>query len=104
MKNYIARYISRLLECQQVKVEHKNPPRLLQPMQILELKWEIIFMDLITGFPRTNRKHNVIMGVVDKMSKESHFIPIKSTYKAIDVDDSFIKDIFRLHGIPKTII
>jgi hypothetical protein len=44
------------------------------------------------------------MDVVDKLSKESHFIPIKSTYKSIDVVDVFMKQIFRLHSFPKTII
>jgi hypothetical protein len=61
-------------------------------------------MDFITGFPKTIKKHDAIMVVVDKLSKEAHFIPIKSTFKAIDVVDVFMKDIFRLHGIPKTII
>jgi hypothetical protein len=44
------------------------------------------------------------MVVVDKLSKETHFIPIKSTFKAIDVVNVFIKEFFRLHGMPKTII
>jgi hypothetical protein len=44
------------------------------------------------------------MVVVDKLSKETHFIPIKSTFKVIDGVDVFTKEIFRLHGFPKTII
>jgi hypothetical protein len=61
-------------------------------------------MDFITGFPKTVRQHNAIMVVVDKFSKETHFIPIKSTFKAIVVADIFMKEIFKLHGLPKTII
>ena len=41
------------------------------------------------------------MVVVDKLSKATHFIPIKTTYKAANIADNFI---FRLHGIPKVII
>ena len=44
------------------------------------------------------------MVVVDKLSKEAHFIPIKSTYKAVNVANIFMKEIFRLHGIPKIVI
>jgi hypothetical protein len=44
------------------------------------------------------------MVVVDKLRKTTHFIPIKSTIKVIDVVDIFMKDIFRLHGLSKTII
>jgi hypothetical protein len=61
-------------------------------------------MDFIIGLPKTIKQHDAIMVVVDKLSKATHFIPIKSTFKAIDVANIFIKEIFRLHGLPKTII
>jgi len=44
------------------------------------------------------------MVVVDKLSKTAHFIPVKSTYKAVNIADIFMKEIFRLHGILKFII
>jgi hypothetical protein len=44
------------------------------------------------------------MVVVDKLRKAAHFIPLKSTCKAIDIDSIFMKEIFRLHGMPKEII
>jgi hypothetical protein len=87
-----------------VKVEHRHPAGLLQPIQIPEWKWEVISMDFITGFPKTIKQHDVIMVVVDKLSKETHFIPIKSTFKSIDIANVFMKEIFKLHGLPKTII
>ena len=42
--------------------------------------------------------------MVDKLSKAAHFIPIKTTYKAANIADIFLKKIFRLHGISKVII
>jgi hypothetical protein len=44
------------------------------------------------------------MVVVDKLSKSAHFILVKSTCKAIDIDNIFMKEIFRLHGMPKEIV
>ena len=44
------------------------------------------------------------MVVVDKLSKEAHFIPVKTTYKVDNIVDIFLKQIFRLHEIPKVII
>jgi hypothetical protein len=61
-------------------------------------------MDFIIGFPRIIKQHYVIMVLVDKLSKESHFISIKSTFKSIYVANIFIKEIFILHGFPVTII
>ena len=61
-------------------------------------------MDFITGFPKNFRKHDSIMVVVEKLSKVTHFIPVKSTYKVVNIAYIFMKEIFRLHGVPKVII
>ena len=42
--------------------------------------------------------------MVDKLTKAAHFIPVKSTHKTDDIAKIFMKDIFRLHGLPKGII
>jgi hypothetical protein len=44
------------------------------------------------------------MVVVDKLTKDAHFIPLKTTHKATDVADIFMKEVARLHGIIKTIV
>ena len=44
------------------------------------------------------------MVVVDKLINSAHFIPVKSTYKAVNVAEIFLKEIFRLHGVPKMVI
>jgi hypothetical protein len=61
-------------------------------------------MDFIIGLPKSTKPNDAIMVVVDKLSKDSHFIPVKSTCKAIDIVIIFMKEIFRLHGMPKEII
>ena len=55
-------------------------------------------MDFITGLPMTWRQHDSIMVVVDKLTKEAHFIPVKSTHKMDDIAKIFMKEIFKLHG------
>ena len=104
MKQDITEYIVKCLEFHQVKIEHRQPASLLQPLHIPEWKWEVISMDFIMGFPKTSKHHDAIMVVVDKLRKETHFIPIKSTFKDIDVANVFMREISRLHGLPKTII
>ena len=99
MKTEVAEYIARCLECQQVKTEHQHPAGLLQPLPIPSWKWEVISLDFITGLPKNQNQNDSIMVLVDKLSKESHFIPVKTTYKVAN-----IADIFRLHGVPKVII
>ena len=92
------------MKCQQVKVEHQHLAGLLQPLPIPEWKWEVISMDFITGFPMTWRQHDSIMVVVEKLTKATHFILVKSTHNTDDIAKIFMKDIFRLHGLPKAIV
>jgi hypothetical protein len=44
------------------------------------------------------------MVVVDKLTKVSHFIPVNLTHKASNIVDIYMREIARLHGIPKTIV
>eukprot|EP00253_Pinus_taeda_P012699 PITA_12699 len=104
MKKHVVEYLTRCLECQQIKAEHQHLAGLLQPLPIPEWKWEVISMDFITGLPKTKRNNDSIMVVVDKLSKVAHFIPVQSTYKAVQIAHVFMQNIFRLHGLPKTII
>jgi hypothetical protein len=61
-------------------------------------------MDFITGFPKTTKQNDAIMVVVDKMSKSTHFVLIKSTCKEIDITNIFMKEIFKLHDMSRDII
>ena len=46
-------------------------------------------MDFIIGLLRNFRQHNTIMVLVNKLSKSTDFIPIKSTYKAVNIEKYF---------------
>jgi len=60
-------------------------------------------MDFITSILRTTRHHDSIMVVMDRFTKVAHFIPVKSTFSASDVEHVFIRYVVRLHGVPKNI-
>ena len=61
-------------------------------------------MDFNTGLSMTWRQHDSIMVVIDKLTKEAHFIPVKSMHKTDDIANIFMKEIFKLHGLPRAII
>ena len=104
MKKDIVYYIARCMEFQKVKVDYRLPTGLLQPLPIPKWKWEVVIIDFITKFPKTTRQHNSIMVVVDKFTKDAHFIPVNSTHKKTNIADIYMKEIARLHGIPKEIV
>ena len=104
LKDDIALFIAKCQECQLVKAENQHPSRLLQLLPIMEWKQVVIVMDIITGLTNSKKQNDSIFLVVDKLSKVTHFILIKSTYREVHITDIFLKEIFRLHGIPKAII
>ena len=44
------------------------------------------------------------MVVVDRLTKAAQFIPVKSTHKTDGIAKIFMKEIFKLHGLPKEIV
>jgi hypothetical protein len=61
-------------------------------------------MDFITKLPRVAKQHDFIMAVVNKLTQAAYFIPMKSTHKATNIVDIYMREITRLHGVPKTIV
>jgi hypothetical protein len=93
MKKEVAYFIAKCLEFQKVKDEHRHPTRLLHPIPIPKWKWEVVTMDFITKLPKTNKQHDSIMVVVDKLTKSTHFILVKLTHKETNVADIYMKEI-----------
>jgi hypothetical protein len=85
MRKEVANYIATCLECERVKTKHRNPTSLLHPFPIPEWKWEVVMVDFITKFPRTVKQLDSIMVVVDKLTKATYFIRVKTTHKATNI-------------------
>jgi len=56
-------------------------------------------MDFIKQLPTSNG-FTVILVIIDRLSKESVFIPTTDNVTAIDVADTFVMHVFTKHGIP----
>ena len=85
------------------KVEHNYLAGLLHPFPIPEQKWESISMDFITGLPKVLGKDYIFV-VVDRITKFSHLLFVTTTFIPTKVVELLFKEVFRSHGIPKSII
>ena len=61
-------------------------------------------MDFVIGLPRTRNGHDVILVIVDRLTKSTHFLPIKVINSVAKLVELYIKEIVRLHGVPLSII
>lgn len=94
-----------------IKEEVKNDPRLSEFIAELEKEeegvpdavWDDISMDFIDGLPKA-AGFDVILVVVDRLSKYAHFLKIKHPYTAKSVAEVFVKEVVRLHWYPRSIV
>ncbi|XP_024976277.1 uncharacterized protein LOC112514178 [Cynara cardunculus var. scolymus] len=96
MKKDIVEMVKNCEVCQRNKNLSGSPARLLQPLSLPDKVWDEIFI-------RSNGMSS-IMVVVDRLSKYDHFVRLKHPFNVQTVAEAFIKNIVRLHGVPRSVI
>ena len=104
MKRDISEYVSKCLTCHQGKAKHQVPFGLLNPLLIPQWKWDNITMDFVSGFPLTQRKHDAVWVIVDRLTKSAHFLPVRLDYSMDRLAELYLSEIVILHGIPLSIM
>jgi hypothetical protein len=104
MKADIARFVTHCDTCQRIKDKHQKPAGLLQPLPIPVWKWDEIGMDFVVGLPRTQKGHDSIWVIVDRLTKVAHFLPVRTTYGGEKLAKLYIENIVKLHGVPSRIV
>jgi len=65
-------------------------------------------MDFITVLPMVQGKDCIFViidrRVIDRLTKYAHFFALSAHYTTTQVAELFFIEVFRLHGLPKTII
>ena len=77
---------------------------LLHPLDIPSGKWESISMDFIVSLPRTQRGHDSVWVIVDRLTKMARFIPTKYDVKTPKLARLFVENLYRLYGLPADIV
>jgi hypothetical protein len=73
-------------------------------LPIPEREWTEISVDLVVGLPKSKEGNDSIWVIVDGLPKSAHFVPVKTTYSAEVLAQIYLREIFRLHGIPDCIV
>ena len=103
MKRDVSEFVTKYMVCQKMKAKHQVPLGLLKPIRIPEWKWDRITIDFMVGLPLTGRKHDSVWVVVDRLTKITYFLPVRTNYSLDKLAELYIKEIVRLHGIPISI-
>lgn len=76
----------------------------MHPIRPASRAWDKISCDLITSLPETKSGYTAIYVVVDTLTKMVHFIPTTSDVNTEQLARLFVREVWRLHGLPKEII
>ncbi|KAL5596456.1 uncharacterized protein BROUX77_007140 [Berkeleyomyces rouxiae] len=103
MRRDVIRYIRNCEVCQRIKSARHSPYGLLKPLTIPQARWTSVSLDFITGLPVSN-SFDMILVVVDRLSKMAHFIPCDSSLDAAGFAKLYLSAVYRLHGLPLDIV
>lgn len=103
MNREVQHYVRNCSIFQRNKYDGDAKPGLLQPLHVPNGVWESINLDLIEGLPPSAGKY-YIMVVIDRQSKNAHFISLSHPYTALDVAQAYLDHVFKLHGMPHEIV
>ncbi|TYK31395.1 serine/threonine-protein kinase TIO-like [Cucumis melo var. makuwa] len=103
VRRYTNNLMKRCAICQRAKGTSTNAG-LYTPLPIPKNICKDLSIDYVVGLPKTQRGFDLVMVVVDRFSKMSHFLACKKTTDAVYIATLLFIEIVRLHGIPKTIV
>ena len=104
MKKEVAQFVQTCLICQQIKTEHKKSSGLLQPLEVPEWKWKNITINFVSELPRTQKEHDTIWVIMNRLTKSVHFLPVNMKDSLEKLEQLYLDKIIRLHGVSVSIV
>ncbi len=89
--------------CSVSKSSNRPPAGLLQPLLVPSRPWSHISLDFVSGLP-PSQGNTVVLTVVDRFSKATHFIPLPKLPSARETAVAVIDHVFRIHGLPMDVV
>jgi len=96
---YVKDYCKSCTTCSHAKPVRHKPYGLLKQLPIPEKPWNSISMDFIEKLPPSSG-YTLILVIVDRLSKQSLFIPTHDTITSPQLAQLFVLHVFSKHGVP----
>ena len=103
MQGFVRRYVRHCHVCKRSKGSRFKKQGVLQPLPVPEQRWQDLSIDLVTGIPEVHGC-DAICCVVDRLSKERHYIGTTKELHAEGLADLFLKHVWKHHGLPRSIV
>lgn len=93
-----------MMTCQQVKAEHQAPACKILTFIYTRMDMGKITKDFIAGLLRTLGKHDARWVIVDRLTKDAHFLSVQIVNSLDKLAGLYASEIVRLHGVPLSIL
>jgi len=103
MEENISEYVRSSDICQCNKVIRHKKFGLLEHLEVPMRALTAISIDFIVGLPKSDG-YPKIWVIVDRVSKMAHFIPLWTEQHIKELALTFVKEIWRLNGLPESIV
>ena len=103
MQSFVRKYVHHCHVCKRSKDSQFKKQGVLQPLPVPKQRWQDISIDLVTGIPEV-QGCDAILTVVDRLSKERHYIGTTKKLNAEGLAGLFLKHVWKHHGLPQSIV
>jgi hypothetical protein len=104
MSSHIDKYVASCEHCQRNKSYNSSTRGIPQPQAIPSRRFDVISVDLLSGFPTTKNGYDCIVAFTDRLTKRAYISPCHKSSSAKDLATIFMQTVFRHQGMPRVIL
>ena len=100
-------YCGTCVTCKRSKPDNQKPYGLLNPLATPAEPWESIGVDFVGPLPLSHNRdgeYDSIAVVICLLTSMVEIMPSHTTYKAKDIAEMMFENVYKHHGLPKTIV
>jgi transposase InsO family protein len=103
IRSFVKEYV-RSCDCSRNKAPRHKPYGKLSPFPFATTPWTQVSLDFIVKLPISQGFDSILVVCDRGMTKMVHFIPCSERINAEQTADLFMRNVFKLHGLPSQII
>ena len=104
MRDRVNKYVESCEHCQRNKAYTASTKGAPRPLPIPLQRFEVVALDIVSGFPSTAKGYDAIVVFTDRLTKRAFIEPCTKTASAGDLARIFFTTVFRSQGMPRVLL
>jgi len=104
MAERVRAYVETCEHCHRNKAYTRNTRGVPRPSEVPFRRFDVVALDIVSGFPTTKTGFDVIVVFTDRLTKRVYIEPCTKTASARDLALIFFRTVFRSQGMPRVLL